>query len=467
MSDSASRRWLQLQDLAIILASALVAFLVAGKIRFTHTVAGFNEEVTITALLVLAGWWLLLYINGNYSHRNWGYGVDEYRRLLSASLQAFAALAALLYITGYRLSRTFVVVLFLLGTLGLLLGRRLSRGLLKRFRAQGIGTKRVLLAGSPTAVQQLTAVLKRERWLGMEPVGVLQLSAAGRTELVLDHRREVCDIVHAVNRMDANAVIFGDGSFDNGTDFNLLARKLEGYDVQTIVVPALTDVSAQRMMLRPVAGLPLVHVEKPKAEQALKASKRAFDIIVGGLALLVAIPIIFAVAVLIKVEDGGPVFFRQQRVGRGGSPFTMFKLRSMVLNAEHIRAEMLENENESDGLLFKMRHDPRITRVGQFIRRYSIDELPQLWNVLCGDMSIVGPRPALPAETAAYASHVRRRLDVRPGVTGLWQVSGRSDLPWDETVRLDLYYVDNWSILQDVNILFRTGKAVLRASGAY
>ncbi|MDO5502331.1 MAG: sugar transferase [Actinomycetia bacterium] len=467
MSDSAIRRWLRVQDMLLIGISAFVALVLTSRVRLPHLPADLTDSVTVGAGLVLVTWWALLYANGCYCHRTWGYGVDEYRRILSASFQTFALLAAVMYLTNYTLPRTFVVVLFIGGTMSLLLGRRLLRTVVNRFRSQGIGSKRVLLAGSPLAVEQLSSVLERERWLGLQSVGVLQLTGPEGSGYVIDGLHEPCDIVRAVETVDADAVIFCDGSFAGGTDFNLLARQLERHDVQTIVVPALTDISAQRMMLRPVAGLPLVHVEKPKAEQALKATKRAFDVVVGALSLLAALPILVLTAIAIKLEDGGPIFFRQQRVGTGGEHFTMFKLRSMVLNAEHIRAEMLEDENESDGILFKIKHDPRITRVGGFIRRFSIDELPQLWNVLRGDMSVVGPRPALPAETAAYADHVRRRLDVRPGLTGLWQVSGRSDLPWDETVRLDLYYVDNWSMLQDVNILLRTAKAVVRASGAY
>lgn len=467
MSDSAIRLWLRMQDALLIGLCAFIALAVTSRVGPPHGTGHLTSSVGVGACAVLLAWWVLLYANGCYCHRNWGYGVDEYRRILSASLQAFALLTAVIYLTSYDLPRTFVAVLFAGGTVGLLAGRRLLRGVVKHLRTQGIGAKRVLLAGSPSAVDQLASVLNRERWLGLQSVGVLQLTGPGGSGYVVDGLHEPCDIVRAVETVDAAAVLFCDGSFDSGMDFNRLARQLERHDVQTIVVPALTDISAQRMTLRPVAGLPLVHVEKPKAEHALKATKRAFDIVVGGLSLLAAAPILFIAAVLIKLEDGGPVFFRQERVGRGGETFTMLKLRSMVWNAEHIRAEMLEDSNESDGILFKIKDDPRITTIGRFIRRYSIDELPQLWNVLRGDMSVVGPRPALPAETASYASDVRRRLDVRPGLTGLWQVSGRSDLPWNETVRLDLYYVDNWSMLQDAAILMRTARAVLRASGAY
>ena len=233
-----------------------------------------------------------------------------------------------------------------------------------------------------------------------------------------------------------------------------------------IVVPALTEVSAQRLDVRPVAGLPLVDVDRPQAIEAARWVKRTYDILGSAILLLLAAPVMGLTALAIKLEDGGPVIFRQRRVGLKGEEFDCLKFRSMCIDAE-ARLAALAAQNEGAGPLFKLTHDPRITRVGRFIRRFSLDELPQLWNALRGDMSLVGPRPALPTEVAQYDSDTRRRLDVRPGLTGLWQVSGRSNLSWDDTVRLDLYYVDNWSMVQDLMILARTAKAVVGSAGAY
>lgn len=220
------------------------------------------------------------------------------------------------------------------------------------------------------------------------------------------------------------------------------------------------------MDLRPVAGLPLVFIESPRAERATRWAKRLFDIVGSSLALLLAAPVMLAIALAIKIEDGGPIIFHQTRAGLKSRPFECLKFRSMVVDAE-ARLNALRRADQSARVLFKMKEDPRITRVGRVIRRFSLDELPQLFNVLGGQMSLVGPRPALPSEVAQYADHVHRRLDVRPGLTGLWQVSGRSDLSWEDTVRLDLYYVDNWSLLQDLSILRSTVGAVLSARGAY
>lgn len=233
-----------------------------------------------------------------------------------------------------------------------------------------------------------------------------------------------------------------------------------------IVVPAVTDISAQRMEIRPVAGLPLLDVDRPQAIAAARWIKRALDLLGSAFLLLLAAPVMGLVALAIKLEDGGPVMFRQTRVGRKGNAFECLKFRSMVPDAEARLAALIAS-NEGAGPLFKMTKDPRITRVGRFIRRFSLDELPQLFNAFRGDMSLVGPRPALPSEVAQYDSDARRRLDVRPGLTGLWQVSGRSNLSWDDTVRLDLYYVDNWSLVQDLMILAKTARAVVGSAGAY
>jgi exopolysaccharide biosynthesis polyprenyl glycosylphosphotransferase len=233
-----------------------------------------------------------------------------------------------------------------------------------------------------------------------------------------------------------------------------------------IVIPSLSDISAGRMTMRPVGGLPLVHVGQPQSLRASRGLKRAFDLVGASLLLLLATPVMLLTVLGIRLEDRGPVFFRQTRIGRDGKPFDCFKFRSMVVDAETLLSTV-SHLNTNDGVLFKAQQDPRITKVGRVIRRVSFDELPQLVNVLRGEMSLVGPRPALPSEVERYPEDAQRRLHVRPGLTGLWQVSGRSDLSWDDAVRLDLYYVDNWSIVQDLLIIVRTIQAVLSARGAY
>jgi exopolysaccharide biosynthesis polyprenyl glycosylphosphotransferase len=245
-----------------------------------------------------------------------------------------------------------------------------------------------------------------------------------------------------------------------------LAWELEASGTDVYVAPALLDVAGPRTTIRPVAGLPLLHVDHPELTGPKQAVKAAFDKVVAGLGLLLTAPLFLLVAVRIKLHDHGPVFFRQVRVGKDGRRFRVFKFRTMVVDAEQ-RKLQLTASNEGAGALFKMRTDPRVTKPGAWLRRWSLDELPQLLNVLIGDMSLVGPRPALPDEVARYHDHMRRRLVVKPGITGLWQVSGRSDLSWADAVRLDLRYVENWSLALDLQVLWKTGYAVVRGSGAY
>jgi exopolysaccharide biosynthesis polyprenyl glycosylphosphotransferase len=232
------------------------------------------------------------------------------------------------------------------------------------------------------------------------------------------------------------------------------------------MAPALTDIAGPRLHTQQVAGLPLIHVTTPTLEGGQRVAKRLFDVLVAGLLILGALPAMILVSILIKLDSSGPVLFRQQRVGIEGRLFAMLKFRSMVVDAEDRLAD-LARSNEGSGPLFKMKKDPRVTRLGGFLRRFSIDELPQLLNVLSGSMSLVGPRPPLPREVEAYESDVRRRLLVKPGLTGLWQVSGRSNLSWQDSVRLDLYYVENWSLAGDLVIILRTVRAVFHSSGAY
>jgi exopolysaccharide biosynthesis polyprenyl glycosylphosphotransferase len=252
----------------------------------------------------------------------------------------------------------------------------------------------------------------------------------------------------------------------DGVKLRRLAWELEKTGTDLCVAPALLDVAGPRTTVRPTAGLTLLHVDHPQLSGPRQVLKDLIDRCVAAVALLLLSPLMLAIAVSIRLSDRGPALFRQTRVGKDGATFSMYKFRTMVVDAEQ-RLAGLRELNEFDGVLFKMRRDPRITKIGARLRKWSLDELPQLFNVLLGDMSLVGPRPPLPDEAARYADHVRRRLVVKPGLTGLWQVSGRSDLSWDESVRLDLRYVENWSLALDLQILWKTIAVALRGSGAY
>ena len=237
-------------------------------------------------------------------------------------------------------------------------------------------------------------------------------------------------------------------------------------DVELVVSPGVMDVALSRLVMRPIAGLPLLHIEKPQYRGAKRFQKRAFDFCFALAALTATLPILAVVAIAIKITSRGPVFYSAERIGIDGRPFSMLKFRTMVQDADK-QLESLLDKNESDGLLFKIRDDPRVTSIGRILRRFSIDELPQFINVLRQEMSVVGPRPPLRREVESYDLDVQRRLLVKPGITGLWQVSGRSDLSWDKCVRLDLSYVDNWSMVGDILIIAKTLRAVFQRKGAY
>ncbi|MDQ0689822.1 exopolysaccharide biosynthesis polyprenyl glycosylphosphotransferase [Arthrobacter sp. W4I7] len=282
----------------------------------------------------------------------------------------------------------------------------------------------------------------------------------------MGHKPDPKSIVEALEACGADAVAVSAGVQLHPQTLRHLGWELAARNIGLIMAPALTDIAGPRIHTQQVAGLPLIHVTTPTLEAGQRVAKRLFDLLAAGLLLLLASPAMILIAALLRLDSAGPVFFRQERVGMEGNHFYMLKFRSMTVDAEARLAELAQR-NEGSGPLFKMKNDPRVTRIGGFLRRFSLDELPQLLNVLSGTMSLVGPRPPLPREVEAYESDVRRRLLVKPGLTGLWQVSGRSNLSWQDSVRLDLYYVENWSLAGDLVILFRTVRAVFGSTGAY
>jgi len=448
---------------AIILAIA-VSLQLRGLLPAAAAQPGPEAAWTVPAIVVV--WLLTMRQLGSYIPRHLRAGATEYKRVVTASLGTAGATGIACYLADYSFSRSFFIGLFTIGTASLVLTRFARRQLMHALHRKGYLRMPVIVAGASGHVDSVASVLSREKWLGYQVVGALTSDLAQHTPSGLPVFGRIADIAQVVLDHEAACVLFAEGAFSSPAEFRRMAWELEKLDVQMIVVPNLADISAQRLDVRPLAGLPLVDVERPQAVAATRWIKRAWDIAGSIFFITLLSPIMGAVVLAIWLEDRGPVLFRQVRVGRAGEQFYCLKFRSMVVNAEARLAE-LAAQNEGAGPLFKLTKDPRITRVGRFIRRYSLDELPQLWNVLRGDMSLVGPRPALPQEVAQYDSDARRRLDVRPGLTGLWQVSGRSNLSWEDTVRLDVYYVDNWSLVQDLMILAKTAKAVVGSAGAY
>ncbi|MBT8225741.1 MAG: sugar transferase [Dactylosporangium sp.] len=413
-------------------------------------------------------WLVLLWGYGGYDRRFLGVGTDEYKRVMRASwtVIAIVALTALAFKVK-DLSR-FTVALVMVATLAfLLMERYLLRRLLYVLRSRGVAVNRLLLVGTLPETLEVHRAITRNRAVGMVPVAIHLTEGyistrEVRTPVPVHAGRDVVSLVHEVGA-DTIAVC-GAASAEPG-ELRRLAWQLEGTGIDLVVAPQLTDIAGPRVHIRPVEGLPLLHVEEPTLAGVAWLVKNILDRAFALIGLIILLPFFPLVALGIRMSDPGPIFFKQLRVGREGKQFRVWKLRTMYTDAED-RLASLVDQNESDGLLFKIKNDPRIFRVGKFLRATSIDELPQLVNVLLGDMSLVGPRP-LPAEDGDFLGDVRRRLLVRPGITGLWQVSGRSDLSWDDAVRLDLYYVDNWSLLLDLLTLWRTVWVVLRSKGAY
>lgn len=445
-----------------IAAAALLAIALRGVIPETADV---YQQIQYLWPFGVVLWLVMLSLSGGYADKNLGAGTREYNMVLWSSLATASAIAIASFLAKFDLSRGFFLLFFLVGTPMLLLERFVVRRVIHQMRVRQVISRRVLLAGDVGHVNDVLKVITREAWLGYHVVGALVPSGADASDLPLKVLGTPHDAVEIVHDRHIDQVIFTEGAFPDAVGLRKLAWDLEGERAQMAVVPALTDISAQRVQVRPVAGLPLVIVESPTAQRAGRWAKRAFDIVGASAALILAAPVMLFTMLAIKFEDRGPALFKQVRVGKGGQEFECLKFRSMVVDAE---ARLVELNNQGPNeVMFKIARDPRITGVGNTIRRFSIDELPQLWNVLRGDMSLIGPRPALPKEVAQYAPHVNRRLEVRPGLTGLWQVSGRSNLSWEDTVRLDLYYVDNWSMAQDLAILCRTVGAVMFSNGAY
>jgi exopolysaccharide biosynthesis polyprenyl glycosylphosphotransferase len=415
------------------------------------------------AVLVVA-WPVLLVAGGAHAERVFGTGSDEYRAVGRAGFVLLAVAGFVSYAADLDLSRALVVAAVPGLVVVTLLGRFAARSLLRALRAQGRCTKRVVVVGRGSAVLDLVGQVRRERFAGMDVVGACVTPAdrnrvAGVTGVPVGSLDEVVDMAA---RLGADTIAVTSASETAAQYLRQLSWQLEGTGIELLVAPGLIEVAGPRLHIRPFEGLPLLSVEQPRFEGWRSVVKGGLDRVVAGLALLLLSPLLLAVAVAVKVTSPGPVLFHQERVGVNGQAFTMLKFRSMVVDADR-HLESLRAENISDGVLFKMRVDPRVTPVGRVLRRLSLDELPQLG----GSMSLVGPRPPLPGEVARYDAPVHRRLLVKPGLTGLWQVSGRSDLPWDEAVRLDLRYVENWSLTMDLLILAKTVRAVLGSSGAY
>lgn len=456
----------------------LIAAFAAQTARFFETDAILQIEehqisYSLISIIVSFAWWLALWLSGSRSSNILGVGGEEYRRLIRASILLFAVLCLVAFTGALEVARGYVLIALPVGLALLLVERWTLRHQLVRKR-RGDARVRVMVIGDELSASHLIRKLNAAPQSGLSPIAAYLPEAPAADwipELTSIPWRadgmEIDSIREVVRELAVDMVAVSTGHQFPPEDLRRLGWVLSEDDVGLVIAPPMTDIAAPRFHTQPINGVPLIHIAAPNMHGSTGAIKRITDIVLSGLAILLLSPLMALIALSIKLDrPSGPVFFVQERIGRNGTTFNMFKFRSMIPNSHELKDALMEH-SEGNSVLFKMANDPRVTRVGRTLRRYSLDELPQLFNVFRGDMSLVGPRPPLREEVDQYEAPVHRRLLVKPGITGLWQVSGRSDLSWADSTRLDLYYVENWSVAFDLNILARTVQAVVSKNGAY
>jgi exopolysaccharide biosynthesis polyprenyl glycosylphosphotransferase len=457
-------------DYSVIVVSVLGAFASRFWNQSPATFAKVATDYWAIGLVIMLTWIVTLGAYRTRSPRVVGVGVTEYRSVVNSSLMAFGLLGILFLILEINIARGFFLLALPIGLAGLILSRWMWRNWLLRQRRSGKFVSRAVVVGDPEDVHYVISQMDKKAVSVYDIVGAAvdaeTIESIRVNSRNIDVVSDLENVAAVAARLHVDAVIVAGEPNRGGHFIRDLGWDLEGSGAELVVASRLTNIAGPRIHLRPVEGLPLMHVELPHYEGGKHMMKRALDIGASGLALLALMPVMLLIALVIRRGSPGPVLFRQERVGKSGKTFHMIKFRSMVETAEDDLAGLLD-QNEGAGVLFKMRNDPRITKTGQFLRKYSLDELPQLWNIFIGDMSLVGPRPPLQSEVASYGDRVHRRLYIKPGLTGMWQVNGRSNLDWDESVRLDLYYVENWSITGDLVIMWRTLKVLVAPIGAY
>ncbi|MCU1551440.1 MAG: polyprenyl glycosylphosphotransferase [Glaciihabitans sp.] len=481
-TDLPRKRWahkyrtkLVASDISIVIVSVLISLFArfgpdagaGAAVKFV----GLSIDYWTVAAIIVVTW---LFVIGAYRTRDArvvGVGATEYKRVVAASLLAFGLLAIAFLVLKVDVARGFFVVAFPLGLVGLTASRWTWRQWLTRQRVTGHYLSQAIVVGKRRDVEYVIRQIIKKSGAAYQVIGVAMERGAERHFSVDGVDVPVLavpgDVASAAKRTSADVVIVA-GQPSGGSQFiRNLGWELETTHAELVLASRLTNVAGPRIHFRPVEGLPLMHVELPQFEGGKHVLKRAFDIVVAGGILLVLMPFMAAIAFMIKSDSPGPAIIKQERIGRNGTIFHMYKFRSMVASAAKDLDALLEKNEGAGNVIFKIKDDPRITKLGRVLRKYSLDEFPQLWNVVIGDMSLVGPRPHFKREVEQYESHVNRRLFIKPGLTGMWQVNGRSNLSWEESVTLDLYYVENWSLTGDLVILWRTVEAMRNPTGAY
>lgn len=420
--------------------------------------------ITVIATLM---WLSLFWLYGLYEPRQVLSPVNEFKQVFHGVFAGTALIFVADSIFRLNLARGWALSVFGLGLLFVGGERLVVRKMLHFLRRRGGDTTRTIVLGANHEARTVARMLQREAWLGYNIVGFVDDERSPGEEVADGHMilGRSTELKHLIAKHDAGLILVAATAFD-ATRLNHFFWELQDVNVDLQITSGTIDLMASRMIVQSVAGVPLIYVRRTGMNRPQLFLKRSLDIAGSLLGLIVLSPFLLAVALWIKRDSPGGAFFGQVRAGRGAETFRCWKFRTMVEDAEEKRAE-LEHLSEGPGLLFKLKDDPRVTRAGRTLRRYSLDELPQLWNVLKGEMSLVGPRPALPSEVEQYDDWVRNRLKVKPGMTGLWQVSGRAETSFADYVRYDLFYIQNWSLSLDLWILWRTLRAVTRAEGAH
>ena len=463
-----------MSDLAVILVAVLGSqWLWFGTRRSElrvpiENLRDFTIGYTLVSVSLIVLWMFALELYATRDHKTIGTGSTEYKRIVDASVRIFGVTAIVVFLLKVDLARGYFLTALPMGLFFLLIGRWMWRQWLVSRRQEGRYVHRALVVGERVKSVHVVVGVRRDSAAGILVVGAITESGRIAQDLVegVPVLGDFGQVLQAIDQSRADTVIFTGADNFGPRRLRELGWELQARKVDLIMAPALTDIAGPRIHTRPVSGLPLIQVDFPAFQGSRHAAKRTFDLVSSGLGLFLLSPLLALIFIAVRRDSEGPAFFYQERVGLNGKHFRMVKFRSMVTNAEEQLLSLLD-QSDGNGVLFKLKVDPRVTKVGSFLRRSSLDELPQLINVFLGHMSLVGPRPPLAKEVALYDEYAERRLLVKPGITGLWQISGRSNLSWDDSVRLDLYYVENWSVTGDFIILWRTVKAVLAKEGAF
>ncbi len=427
--------------------------------------------LAVSAVIAVA--WMGFLSLGSRSAKVVGRGFDEYVTLAAATLQLFGLIAIASTLFHFDISRGYLAIALPTGLVGLITTRWIWRKFHASKRRLGYNQSRLLVVGATSAATDIATEFAKDPWAGYHVAGFCTpMGPTHAKEVITIAGRDIPivgtdeAILAAVQRTNADTVALAATHHLSPTEIRRLMWELETHGIDLMVAPGLIDIADQRLTSRPVAGMAVFEITKPQYSRANSLIKRTFDIAFAGAALLAVAPLMLVTALAVKLTSAGPIFYKAERIGLDGIPFKMTKFRSMYQDADARQADMIA-ANGGGAMFFKMKDDPRVTPIGKIIRKYSIDELPQFFNVLTGHMSVVGPRPQVRREVDTYDDLVSRRLAVKPGLTGLWQISGRSDLAVEDAVRLDLSYVENWSLLQDILIITKTVRTVLTGSGAY